>query len=58
MAAMASNVVIRQDVNLNIAPDRKRAIEKIDGFVALAMAVGLMLTSEDKPRSIYEERGY
>lgn len=36
----ASNLVARQDVNLNNAPDKKRAAEKIDDMCALLMAVG------------------
>jgi phage terminase large subunit-like protein len=36
----ASNIVARVDANLNQAPDKKRATEKIDDFCALLMAVG------------------
>ena len=35
-----SNLVARQDVNLNNAPDKKRAAEKIDDACALLMAIG------------------
>jgi phage terminase large subunit-like protein len=37
---MAANIAIRTDVNDNIAPDKKRSNEKIDGIVALIMALG------------------
>jgi len=37
---MASNVTIRTDANDNISPDKKRSSEKIDGVVALIMALG------------------
>ena len=48
---MTSNVVARSDVNENIAPDRKNSQEKIDGFVAMVMAIGLMLVAEEeKPK--------
>lgn len=56
LAWMASNVVARKDTNNNVAPDRKNSQDKIDGFVALAMAVGVMLGAEDKT-SVYESRG-
>jgi phage terminase large subunit-like protein len=36
----AANLVPRRDVNMNMAPDRKRSAEKIDGMVALLMAFG------------------
>lgn len=38
----AANLVARQDVNLNDAPDRKRSADKIDGMCALIMCFGLM----------------
>lgn len=53
----ASNIVARQDVNENIAPDKKHSTEKIDGFVALVMAIGRMLAHEDEGPSVYAERG-
>jgi phage terminase large subunit-like protein len=37
----AANLVPRYDVNLNMAPDRKRSADKIDGMVALLMAFGI-----------------
>lgn len=37
----AANLVVRRDVNLNMAPDRKRSGDKIDGIVCLAMCFGL-----------------
>jgi phage terminase large subunit-like protein len=36
-----SNLVSREDVNQNIAPDRKRAADKIDGAVTTIMTFGL-----------------
>lgn len=36
----ASNIVVRYDVNLNMAPDKKRSADKIDDMVALMMAFG------------------
>lgn len=43
----ASNLVTRRDVNLNMAPDKKRAPEKIDDMVALLMAYGALLAASD-----------
>lgn len=37
----AANLVARRDVNMNLAPDRKRSADKIDGVVALIMAFGV-----------------
>lgn len=46
----ASNLVARMDVNLNKAPDKKRATEKIDDMCALLMAVGVMTTKAEPER--------
>jgi phage terminase large subunit-like protein len=37
---MASNVVVKQDEAGNLKPDKKKSSEKIDGIVALIMALG------------------
>ena len=42
-AWMASNVVASQDAAGNLKPDRARSIEKIDGIVALVMALALAI---------------
>lgn len=46
LAWCASNLVARKDVNLNMAPDKKRSADKIDDMTALLMATGLMLSEE------------
>lgn len=52
-----SNVVVRRDENDNIAPNKKKAREKIDPVVAAIMALG-RATREDGPaRSRYEDEG-
>jgi phage terminase large subunit-like protein len=38
----ASNIVPRYDENMNAAPDRKKAADKIDDAVALFEAIGVM----------------
>ena len=43
----ASNFIVRRDDNLNMAPDKKRAPEKIDDMVALLMAIGVSITPEE-----------
>jgi phage terminase large subunit-like protein len=43
----ASNLVARYDQNLNSAPDKKKAAEKIDDMCALFMAVGASISTED-----------
>lgn len=51
---MADNLVVREDVNGNIAPDKRNAAEKIDGIVALAMALsrrGQLKARGDGPRT-------
>lgn len=53
---MADNLVVRTDVNGNVAPDKKNAADKIDGIVALIMALsrrGLLKGRTGGPR----ERG-
>ena len=37
----AANLVPRYDVNMNMAPDRKKSADKIDGMVALLMGMGV-----------------
>ena len=54
---MASNVAVAQDPvgNLLLAQDRT---ERIDGIVALIMAIGrAMLPGEQPCCSVYEDRG-
>lgn len=44
----ASNLVARRDVNLNMAPDKKKAAEKIDDCCALLMGVGRSIAEKPK----------
>lgn len=50
---MASNVVIKEDASGNMKPDKEKSTEKIDGIVALIMAIGRVGIKENK--SFYEE---
>jgi phage terminase large subunit-like protein len=47
----ASNLIAREDVNLNKAPDKKRAAEKIDDMCALLMAVGTAGVPAEPPKT-------
>jgi phage terminase large subunit-like protein len=44
---MASNVAVRQDPAGNIKIDKAKSTERVDGMVALAMAVGRAMVQED-----------
>lgn len=52
----AANLVPRRDVNGNMAPDRKRSADKIDGVVCLLMAFARASLHATEP-SVYEARG-
>jgi len=56
LAWMADNLVAAVDPAGNIKPDKQRSIEKIDGMVALIMALDRALRYDDSG-SVYEERG-
>lgn len=53
---MAKNVAIEQDAEGNIKPSKKKSKEKIDGIVAIIMALGRWLAYND-PVSVYQTRG-
>lgn len=44
---MASNLVSRKDQNENMAPDKKKSEEKIDGMVSLLMGLGVLMDNEE-----------
>lgn len=54
---MADNLVVRQDPAGNIKPDKEKSTEKIDGMVALVMALDRSVRHEAPKRSVYEDRG-
>jgi len=59
---MADNMVVEMDAIGNIRPSKKKATEKIDGMIALIMALELAVRNEDnrKPARImaYGESGW
>lgn len=54
---MAGNVVASKDAAGNIKPDKAKSTEKIDGIVALIMALDRATRHQPEPESVYEERG-
>lgn len=56
---MCSNVVLRRDPSDNIKIDKDKSIDKVDGMVALAMALGIAIKDieEKEEESIYNTRG-
>ena len=53
---MADNVVATKDSAGNIKPDKEKAVEKIDGIVALIMALDRATRGGDAAGSVYEEQ--
>ena len=51
---MVSNVVCHRDQKDNIYPRKERDENKIDGVVALIMALGRAIASEQNTPSVYE----
>jgi phage terminase large subunit-like protein len=55
---MMDNIFIRTDPAGNIKPDKEKSTEKIDGAVAMIMALDRAIKNAKKPAgSIYESRG-
>ena len=50
---MASNMAVRQDPNGNMAPDKSKATERIDGIVALIMGLGRAIVTQQTPTPEY-----
>ena len=55
----ADNIFIRTDPAGNIKPDKEKSTERIDGAVALIMALDRAVRNQasDKDASVYDERG-
>ena len=54
-----SNVVLKRDPADNIKIDKDKSTEKVDGMVALAMALGICIldTKEEEEVNVYENQG-
>ena len=58
MRWMADNIFIRTDPAGNIKADKEKSTEKIDGVIALIMALDRAIRSgNDMSESVYEGRG-
>lgn len=53
----AAGMAVLEDPAGNIKPDRKRSTSRVDGMVALTMAIGAWLADETPGRSVYEDHG-
>ena len=54
----ADNLVVNQDPAGNLKPDKAKSTQKIDGCVALIMAIDRATRHEgEEEKSIYEDRG-
>ncbi len=51
---MASNMVVRTDPNGNLAPDKSKITERIDGIVALIMAIAIYARTQHVPEPNYD----
>ncbi len=54
---MVSNVAVKQDPAGNLKPDKQKSYERIDGVVALVMALGRAIVQPEESKSVYETRG-
>lgn len=54
---MAGNVAVKQDPAGNLKPDKAQSQGKIDGIVALVMALDRAMRHIKPQKSVYEERG-
>jgi phage terminase large subunit-like protein len=57
LAWMMSNVTAREDANGNVFPRKERVENKIDGAVALIIAMGRAIADAEPVGSVYETRG-
>jgi phage terminase large subunit-like protein len=54
---MFSNVALKRDSNDNLSLHKGRSADRIDGIVALVMAIGRAAASDSQAESCYERRG-
>lgn len=54
---MVDNIYIKTDPAGNIKPDKEKSTEKIDGAIALIMALDRAIRHNGQPESIYNQRG-
>jgi hypothetical protein len=51
---MAANVAVAQDPTGNLKPAKDKSIERIDGIVALIMAIGRAMVVQEEPQPSYQ----
>jgi phage terminase large subunit-like protein len=51
---MAANVAVAQDPAGNLKPAKDKSTERIDGIVALIMAIGRALVAQEQPEPMYQ----
>ena len=54
---MMDNIFIRTDPAGNIKADKEKSTEKIDGAIAMIMALDRAIRHESDTESVYENRG-
>ena len=54
---MMDNIFVKTDPAGNIKPDKEKSTEKIDGAVALIMALDRAIRNKDDEGSVYDNRG-
>lgn len=54
---MADSMVVKQDPAGNVKPDKSKSTARIDGMVALIMAIDRATRHQNEQKSVYEERG-
>ncbi len=50
---MAANVAVAQDPAGNLKPAKDKSTERIDGIVALIMAIGRSMVAQEEPQPAY-----
>ena len=57
LAWMASNLTLKHGAQLQVGPDKDHALDKIDGIVALLMALARAIVAPDEDEVYTAERG-
>ncbi len=53
----ASNVSVKVDAAGNLKPDKEKSTERIDGIVAMILALARIIVQPEPRKSVYETRG-
>jgi phage terminase large subunit-like protein len=55
---MCSNVAIKTDPAQNLKIDKSKATDKVDGMIALVMALGCYMNGNEPEDNAYDDRGF